>query len=519
MCPDWLNIRTFHNNQNNGDRHMSKYILALDQGTTSSRAILFNHEGHVHGCAQQEFRQIFSHPGWVEHDPNDIWQSQFDVAQQVMKDSGVVAKDIAAIGITNQRETTVVWDRATGVAIGNAIVWQDRRTAGICDALREAGHAELFQRKTGLVLDAYFSGTKVKWLLDNVPGARARAERGELAFGTVDSWLISKLSGEHATDTSNASRTLMFNIHTLSWDDELLEVLGIPRSMLPRVAASSEVVGHTDPELFGQALPIAGIAGDQQAATFGQACMRPGMAKNTYGTGCFMLMNTGADAITSHNNLVTTVGWTCGDVGRADTTYMLEGSVFMAGAIVQWLRDGLGIIQTSSEVEALAASVPDTDGVVFVPAFAGLGAPHWDAYARGTIVGMTRGTTKAHIARAALASIAYQSVDILAAMQNDSTIQLRELRVDGGASRNDLLMQFQADVLGVPVVRPVVTETTALGAAYLAGIAVGFWTSQEEVAAQWRMGRRFEPNMSDDERAQRLKQWHRAVERSRAWVE
>jgi len=519
MCLDWLNIRTLHNNQNNGDRQMSKYILALDQGTTSSRAILFNHEGHVHGCAQQEFRQIFSHPGWVEHDPNDIWQSQFDVARQVMKESGVVAKDVAAIGITNQRETTVVWDRATGVAIGNAIVWQDRRTAGICDALREAGHAGLFQRKTGLVLDAYFSGTKVRWLLDNVPGARERAERGELAFGTVDSWLISKLCGEHVTDTSNASRTLMFNIHTLAWDDELLQVLGIPRSMLPRVAASSEVVGQTDPELFGQALPIAGIAGDQQAATFGQACMRSGMAKNTYGTGCFMLMNTGADAITSHNNLVTTVGWTCGEAGRTDTTYMLEGSVFMAGAIVQWLRDGLGIIQTSSDVEALAATVPDTDGVVFVPAFAGLGAPHWDAYARGTIVGMTRGTTKGHIARAALASIAYQTVDILAAMQNDSSIQLQELRVDGGASRNNLLMQFQADVLGVPVVRPVVTETTALGAAYLAGIAVGFWTSQQEVAAQWRMERRFEPNMSDDERAQRLKQWHRAVERSRAWVE
>jgi len=519
MCPDRPSILTFHDNQNNDDKKMSKYILALDQGTTSSRAILFNHEGHVHGCAQQEFRQIFSHPGWVEHDPNDIWQSQIDVARQVMQECGVAAHDIAAIGITNQRETTVVWDRATGAAIGNAIVWQDRRTAGICDALREAGHADLFQRKTGLVLDAYFSGTKVKWLLDNVPGARARAERGELAFGTVDSWLISKLSGEHVTDTSNASRTLMFNIHTLAWDDELLAVLGIPRAMLPRVVASSEVIGHTDPALFGQALPIAGIAGDQQAATFGQACMRSGMAKNTYGTGCFMLMNTGSNAITSHNNLVTTVGWTCGDAGRADTTYMLEGSVFMAGAIVQWLRDGLGIIRHSSEVEALAATVPDTDGVVFVPAFAGLGAPHWDAYARGTIVGMTRGTTKAHIARAALASIAYQTVDILAAMQNDSAIQLQELRVDGGASRNDLLMQFQADVLGVPVVRPVVTETTALGAAYLAGIAVGFWNSQQEVAAQWRMERRFEPNMSDDERAQRLTQWHRAVERSRSWVE
>lgn len=498
---------------------MSKYILALDQGTTSSRAILFNHAGHVYGCAQREFRQIFSQPGWVEHDPEDIWQSQIEVAQQVMRECGVGATNIAAIGITNQRETTIVWDRATGAAIGNAIVWQDRRTAGICDALREAGHADLFQRKTGLVLDAYFSGTKVKWLLDNVPGARERAERGELAFGTVDSWLVSKLCGEHVTDTSNASRTLMFNIHTLSWDEELLAILDIPQAMLPRVVASSEVVGHSHAALFGSPLPIAGIAGDQQAATFGQACMRPGMAKNTYGTGCFMLMNTGADAITSHNNLVTTVGWTSGQPGSRDTTYMLEGSVFMAGAIVQWLRDGLGIIQSSSEVEALAASVPDTDGVVFVPAFAGLGAPHWDAYARGTIVGMTRGTTKAHIARAALASIAYQSVDILAAMQNDSAIQLQELRVDGGASRNDLLMQFQADVLGVPVVRPVVTETTALGAAYLAGIAVGFWTSQEEVAAQWRMERRFEPDMSSDERAQRLGLWHRAVERSRAWVE
>ncbi|MET0962796.1 MAG: glycerol kinase GlpK [Noviherbaspirillum sp.] len=498
---------------------MSKYILALDQGTTSSRAILFNHAGQVHGLAQREFGQIFSHPGWVEHAPEDIWQSQIGVAQQVMKECGVSASDIAAVGITNQRETTIVWDRATGVAIGNAIVWQDRRTAGICDALREAGHADVFERKTGLVLDAYFSGTKVKWMLDNVPGARERAERGELAFGTVDSWLISRLCGEHVTDTSNASRTLMFNIHTLSWDEELLQILGIPQAMLPRVAASSEVIGHSHPSLFGSPLPIAGIAGDQQAATFGQACMKAGMAKNTYGTGCFMLMNTGPEAIRSHNKLVTTVGWTSGEAAHAQTTYMLEGSVFMAGATVQWLRDGLGIIQHSSEVEALAASVPDTDGVVFVPAFAGLGAPHWDAYARGTIVGMTRGTNKAHIARAALASIAYQSVDILTAMQNDSAIQLKELRVDGGACRNDLLMQFQADVLGVPVVRPVVTETTALGAAYLAGIAVGFWTSQEEVAAQWRMERRFEPDMSMDERAQRLSQWHRAVERARAWVE
>jgi glycerol kinase len=498
---------------------MINYILALDQGTTSSRAILFDRSGRVRGCAQQEFRQIFSHPGWVEHDPEEIWQSQLAVARQVMKECAASAADIAAIGITNQRETTVVWDRATGEAIGNAIVWQDRRTADICDALREAGHADLFRRKTGLVLDAYFSGTKVKWLLDNVPGARERAERGELAFGTVDSWLISRLSGLHVTDPSNASRTLLFNIHTLAWDEELLDVLGIPSAMLPRVVPSSGVVGRTDPALFGAALPIAGIAGDQQAATFGQACLRPGMAKNTYGTGCFMLMNTGAQPITSHNNLVTTIGWTCGDTKPGDAVYMLEGSVFMAGAIVQWLRDGLGIIQSSSEVEALAASVPDTDGVVFVPAFAGLGAPHWDAYARGTIVGMTRGTNKAHIARAALASIAYQTVDILRAMQNDSGIELQELRVDGGASRNDLLMQFQANVLGVPVVRPVITETTALGAAYLAGIAVGFWQSQDEVAAQWHRERRFDPGMSDEERNNRLDQWHRAVERASAWVE
>ena len=498
---------------------MSNYILALDQGTTSSRAILFDRAGHVRGCAQQEFRQIFSHPGWVEHDPEEIWQSQLAVARQVMKECAVSAANIAAVGITNQRETTVVWDRATGEAIGNAIVWQDRRTADMCDALREAGHASLFQRKTGLVLDAYFSGTKVKWLLDHVPGARERAERGELAFGTIDSWLISKLSGLHVTDPSNASRTLMFNIHSLQWDEELLEILGVPPAMLPRVVPSSGVIGHTHASLLGAALPIAGIAGDQQAATFGQACLRPGMAKNTYGTGCFMLMNTGSQPITSRNNLVTTIGWTCGDTRRNDAVYMLEGSVFMAGATVQWLRDGLGIIRRSDEVEALAASVPDTDGVVFVPAFAGLGAPHWDAYARGTIVGMTRGTTKAHIARAALASIAYQTVDILRAMQNDSGIKLQELRVDGGASKNDLLMQFQADVLGVPVVRPVITETTALGAAYLAGIAVEFWKSQDEVAAQWQRERRFDPRMSEEERKNRLDQWHRAVERASAWVE
>lgn len=498
---------------------MTKFILALDQGTTSSRAILFDHAGRIHGSAQQEFRQIFMQPGWVEHDANEIWQSQLAVARQVLKDNQISAADIAAIGITNQRETTVLWDRRTGEPIANAIVWQDRRTAGFCDALRADGKAALFQEKTGLILDSYFSGTKVRWLLDHIPGAREKAERGELAFGTIDSWLMYKLSGEHVTDTSNASRTLMFNIKTLQWDDALLNALDVPRSLLPHVMPSSGIVGNTDPAFFGGAIPIAGIAGDQQAATFGQACHQTGMAKNTYGTGCFMLMNTGQQAISSHNNLLTTIGWTIGNQLPGKTDYMLEGSVFMAGATVQWLRDGLGIIRDSSEIEALAASVPDTGGVVFVPAFAGLGAPYWDPYARGTIVGMTRGTTKAHIARAALASIAYQTVDVLEAMQKDSAIVLRELRVDGGASRNDLLMQFQADILGVPVVRPVITETTALGAAYLAGLAVGFWASQEEITAQWQMERRFTPNMSADERAERLALWRRAVQRAQAWAD
>ena len=498
---------------------MTKFILALDQGTTSSRAILFDRAGRIHGSAQREFRQIFSQPGWVEHDANEIWQSQLAVMQQVLNDKQVAASDIAAIGITNQRETTVIWDRRTGEPIANAIVWQDRRTAGLCDRLRAEGKAALFQQKTGLVLDSYFSGTKVKWLLDNVAGAREKAQRGELAFGTIDSWLIFKLSGAHVTDTSNASRTMMFNIKSLQWDDELLQLLDVPKSLLATVMPSSGVLAQTYPELLGERVPIAGVAGDQQAATFGQACHQPGMAKNTYGTGCFMLMNTGQEAISSHNNLLTTIGWTTGSELPGKTDYMLEGSVFMAGATVQWLRDGLGIIRDSSEVEALAASVPDTGGVVFVPAFAGLGAPYWDAYARGTIVGMTRGTTKAHIARAALASIAYQSVDVLEAMQKDSAIVLSELRVDGGASRNDLLMQFQADVLGVPVVRPMVTETTALGAAYLAGLAVGFWSSQEELSAQWQMGRRFAPAMAGDERAERLALWRRAVERARAWID
>jgi glycerol kinase len=498
---------------------MTKFILALDQGTTSSRAILFDHAGHIHGSAQKEFRQIFPQPGWVEHDANEIWQSQLAVAQKVLKDFSLAALDIAAIGITNQRETAILWDRRTGEPVCNAIVWQDRRTAEFCDTLRAEGKAPVFQEKTGLVIDSYFSGTKINWMLDHVPGARARAERGELAFGTVDSWLIFKLCGEHVTDTSNASRTLVFNIHTLQWDEELLRLLDVPRSLLPRVVASSGTVGKSYSEFFGGSIAIAGIAGDQQAATFGQACHQPGMAKNTYGTGCFMLMNTGRKAIASRNNLLTTVGWSSTQPLADNTEYMLEGSVFMAGATVQWLRDGLGIIKDSSEVEALALSVTDTGGVVFVPAFAGLGAPHWDAYARGTMIGMTRGTTKAHIARAALESIAYQTVDVLEAMQRDSSIQLQELRVDGGAARNDLLMQFQADTLGVPVVRPVITETTALGAGYLAGLAVGFWASQEEIIGQWHVQRRFEPNMSVDERIHRLAAWRRAVERAKAWVE
>ena len=492
---------------------MGKFILALDQGTTSSRAILFDRDGAIAGIAQQEFAQHFPHPGWVEHDADEIWQSQLAVARQVLQEKGLTAKDVAAIGITNQRETTVLWDRKTGEPIAHAIVWQDRRTASICDTLRDAGKADVIQQKTGLVLDAYFSCTKVQWLLDNVKGARGRAERGELAFGTIDSWLVFKLSKRHVTDPSNASRTMLFNIHTQQWDDELLALLNVPASLLPEVVPSSGVVAETD--VLGASIPIAGIAGDQQAATFGQACHAPGMAKNTYGTGCFLLMNTGAQAIASRNNLLTTVGWNVG--GKTD--HMLEGSVFMGGATVQWLRDGLGIIKTAAEVEQLAASVPDTGGVVFVPAFTGLGAPYWDAYARGTILGMTRGTTRAHIARAAIDSIAYQTSDVLVAMHNDSGIALSELRVDGGAARNDLLMQFQADVLGAAVVRPQVTETTALGAAYLAGLGVGFWKSLEEIGAQWKVERQFDPHMSNDEREAKLNQWRKGVERSRQWAQ
>ena len=497
---------------------MKKYILAIDQGTTSSRAILFDHAGQPQGMAQQEFTQIFTQPGWVEHDANEIWSSQLAVIHQVMREQNVTAADIAAIGITNQRETTVLWDRKTGEPVANAIVWQDRRNAALCEQLRADGKAGVFQHKTGLILDAYFSGTKLTWLLDNVPGARARAERGELAFGTVDSWLIFKMSGVHVTDTSNAARTLLFDIRNERWDEQLLSLLDVPAALLPEVRPSSGIVAETYPALFGAALPIAGIAGDQQAATFGQACIRPGMAKNTYGTGCFMLMNTGQEMISSHNNLITTIGWTCGDSLPGRTDYMLEGSVFMAGATVQWLRDGLGIINNSAEVEALAESVPDTGGVVFVPAFSGLGAPYWDAHARGTIVGMTRGSTKAHIARAALASIAYQSVDVLEAMQRDALIELTELRVDGGAARNDLLMQYQADVLGVPVLVPEIAETTALGAAYLAGVGAGLWTIDEVSRREGRERARFEPSMSEDERESLLADWRRAVERSRGWA-
>jgi glycerol kinase len=489
-------------------------ILALDQGTTSSRAIVFDETGGILGTAQQEFRQIFPRPGWVEHDATEIWATQSGVMHEALAKAGVAARDVAAIGITNQRATTVVWERASGRPIANAIVWQDRRTAELCDELRAAGKAALIAERTGLVIDAYFSGTKLKWLLDHVPGARARAARGDLAFGTVDSWLVYQLSGgkEHLTDASNASRTLLFDIRRGDWDDELLALLDVPRSVLPRVVASSGVCAET--MLDGVRVPIAGIAGDQQAALFGQACLSPGLAKNTYGTGCFLLLNTGRNAVASRNNLLTTVAWKRNDV----LEYALEGSVFIAGAVVQWLRDGLRIIRSAPEIEPLAASVPDTGGVYFVPAFAGLGAPHWDAYARGAMFGLTRGTTAAHLARAALESIAFQSVDVLDAMQKDAGITLAELRVDGGAAANDLLMQFQADVLGVPVVRPQVLETTALGAAYLAGLAVGYWKGDGEIVANWKVDRRFEPKMPRERVAELRAGWEKAVGRARDWV-
>ncbi len=491
------------------------YILALDQGTTSSRAILFDHDATVVAVAQKEFRQIYPQPGWVEHDPNEIWSSQMGVAVQALNRAGITAREVAAIGITNQRETTIVWDRKTGEPVCNAIVWQDRRTADECARLKSLGLEARFSEKTGLLLDPYFSGTKLVWILKNVAGARQRAEAGELAFGTVDSWLIWKLTrgGVHATDAGNASRTLLFNIHTGDWDDELLECLGVPRGMLPDVVPSSGVAGMTAADVFPAAVPIAGIAGDQQAALFGQCCFAPGMAKNTYGTGCFMLMHTGERPVHSANKLLTTVAWRIG--GKIE--YALEGSVFIAGAAVQWLRDGLGIIRHSGEVEELAAKVADTGGVYLVPAFAGLGAPHWDPYARGVIVGLTRGSCAAHIARAALESIAYQSADVLEAMHADSGIRLAELRVDGGAAMNGLLMQFQADLLGVPVVRPRIHETTALGAAYLAGLAVGFWRGREEIAAHWRVEQCFEPAIERATAAAMQVKWRKAVARARGW--
>lgn len=492
------------------------FILALDQGTTSSRAIVFDHRGAIKAAAQREFRQIFPHPGWVEHDPREIWETQLGVAAEAIAHAGIVARDIAAIGITNQRETTIVWDRASGKPVCNAIVWQDRRTAGACDELRAQGQAAWIAAKTGLVIDAYFSATKLRWILDNVPGARAAAEAGRLAFGTVDSWLTWNLSGgaAHVTDASNASRTQLFNIHSGDWDDDLLGLFSIPRALLPQIVASSGVVAHTAPDLFGASIPIAGIAGDQQAALFGQRCVTPGMVKNTYGTGCFMLMHTGDKPVPSRNQLLTTTAWRI----NGSNEYALEGSVFIAGAVVQWLRDSLGVIKSSVDVEALAAGVTDNGGVYFVPAFAGLGSPHWDPYARGAIVGLTRGANAAHIARAALESIAYQTADVLHAMESDSGIRLSELRVDGGATQNSLLMQFQADVLGVRVVRPKVFETTALGAAYLAGLAVGFWKDAGDISAQWQADRAFEPKMPRAEVERLMAGWNKALARAKDWA-
>jgi glycerol kinase len=491
------------------------FILALDEGTTSARAIVFDHAGSVRAVAQKEFTQFFPHPGWVEHDPNEIWASQMAVAAEAMARAGIQARDLAAIGITNQRETTVVWDRRTGEPLHRAIVWQDRRTAGYCDELKAAGYESRVAQKTGLVIDAYFSGTKLKWLLDNVPGAREKAREGRLAFGTVDSWLVWKLTGgAHLTDQSNASRTLLYDIRAARWDDEMLQLFDVPESVLPEICPSSGVVAETAAHLFAARVPIAGIAGDQQAALFGQRCTVPGTVKNTYGTGCFMLMHTGERPVVSANRLITTAACQTG----AEPQYALEGSVFVAGAVVQWLRDGLGIIKSSAEVEGLAASVDDNGGVYMVPAFTGVGSPHWDPSARGMIHGLTRGATAGHIARAALESIAYQTADVLHAMERDAAIRLSELRVDGGAARNDMLMQFQADLLGVPVVRPRITETTALGAAYLAGLAVGYWKSDEEIAAQWQVDRAFEPGADRAASAELMARWHKALARAKNWA-
>lgn len=491
---------------------MKKYILALDQGTSSSRAIVFDGHGHPKAVSQREFTQIFPKPGWVEHNPMEIWSSQASVIAEAITSIGINGADIAAIGITNQRETTIVWDAETGEPVYNAIVWQDRRTSELCDALKKDGRTDLIRSKTGLIIDAYFSATKILWILENVPGARKKADEGRLRFGTVDTWLIWMLTrGEkHVTDVSNASRTMLFNIHSLEWDKDLLDLFGIPASMMPEVRSSSEVYGYTKTTLFAHEVPIAGIAGDQQAALFGQMCTEPGSVKNTYGTGCFMLMNSGEKPIMSSNSLLTTVAWKIGE----RVNYALEGSIFVAGSVVQWLRDGLGIIRSSSEVEALAASVPDNGGVFFVPALTGLGAPHWDQYAKGSIYGISRGTTAAHIARAALEGIAFQTMDIVTAMEKDAGITLKELKVDGGASRNDLLMQFQSDILGTDVIRPKVTETTALGAAYLAGLAVGYWESLEHIRNQWEAEARFTPEASP-EKVEALKNgWADAVRRT-----
>ena len=494
---------------------MEQYVLALDQGTTSSRAIVLGRDGRVKACAQQEFAQILPAPGVVEHDPEDIWASQLAVARQALAQASLGAEQVAAIGIANQRETTILWDRATGRPVANAVVWQSRASAPICDRLKRDGLEATFRAKTGLVLDAYFSGTKITYLLDAHPGLRGPAERGEILFGTVDTWLLWRLTGGrcHTTDYSNASRTLLFNIHTLDWDDELLGILGVPRAMLPEVRPSSHVYGRTADEWFGGPIPIAGDAGDQQAAVFGQCCFEPGSAKNTYGTGCFLLLNTGRQAVASANNLLTTIGW---GLGR-EVTYCLEGSVFIAGAVVQWLRDGLGIIKTSAEAEKLADSVPDSGGVYFVPALVGLGAPHWDPYARGTILGITRGTTAAHLARAAVDAMAYQTRDLADAMQRDAAVPLAELKVDGGASVNNRLMQFQADLLGVKVRRPVVAETTALGAAYLAGLAVGYWSGLSDVARHWAVDRDFQPSIPAERRESLHRRWQEAVRRSLRW--
>ncbi len=496
---------------------MEKFILSFDQGTTSSRAIVFDHEGSIRSVAQKEFEQIFPKPGWVEHNPKEIWSSQAAVAAEAITKIGINGLNVAAIGITNQRETTIIWDRETGEPVYNAIVWQDRRTAKYCDTLKEQGYQDMIREKTGLVIDAYFSGTKVKWILDNVEGARERAEAGKLAFGTVDSWLIWKLTqGEkHVTDVTNASRTLLYNIKECQWDKEMLELLNIPESILPEVKASSEIVGHTKTTLFAHEIPIAGIAGDQQAALFGQQCIHPGMAKNTYGTGCFMLMNTGTKAIISKNNLLTTIAWKI----NGEVNYALEGSIFIAGAAVQWLRDQLGLIKSAPEIEALAKTVEDNGGVYFVPALSGLGAPHWDQYARGAIVGLTRGASRGHFARATLEGIAFQAMDVLKSMEADSGIPIKELRVDGGAAANNLLMQFQSETLQSPVIRPKQIETTALGAAYLAGLAVGYWETLEELHSQWQKDQTFVPAIPAEDMARSIRKWGKALTKAQAWVD